>query len=107
MRSYLLKKLVDKLPSRVRVTPNISYEVLFVDNFKTPDILGECRPDTKQIIIKTGLSPKEAILVFLHETAHAFNFEYPEMKLTENQTLALEKALYNCLSLNKIFNRFL
>ena len=31
MRSYLLKKLIDKLPSHIRITSKVSYELVYID----------------------------------------------------------------------------
>lgn len=99
MAKQNLKSLI---PSKVRITRNVSYEVLFVDSFDASDDLGQCRPTEKQIVIKNGQSDTDTYKCFLHELFHAFNFEHPKMKLTETQVIELEEAFYRYERLNKI-----
>jgi hypothetical protein len=89
-----------KLPSRVRITQRIAYEVVYVETFQNPNVLGECRFDSKQIVIKSGQSPRETRKTLIHEIYHAMSFETPKLNLTEAQVLALEKATDRVLRLN-------
>lgn len=54
------------------------YQVLFVSQIpgEPADTIGLCCSTKKKIWIKTGQSPKERFKCFLHETAHAIEFEY-------------------------------
>ena len=91
-----------KLPPRVRITHKASYEVVYTDHLMEGDVVGECRPDSKQIVLYTGQTPTQLLSTFIHETIHAINFETPGLNITENQTLKLEKALLRFLRLNKL-----
>lgn len=105
MRSYLLKKLIEKIPSHIRITNKISYELVYIPEFKDGKTLGECRPDIKQIVIKTGQTPIMTMRCIIHECFHAVALE-SNFELTEKQVLNLEEAIYNFLKLNKIFDLF-
>lgn len=95
----MLEKLVQLIPSSVRVTSKVSYEILFIDEFSDGTTLGECRPEPKQIVIKKGLSPTETIRVLIHEWLHMLSMEN-NFTLTERTTLDLEDAIYRFLRLN-------
>lgn len=84
------KKIRNKIPSSVVVNKK-RYEVLWVDSFADPEVLGEKRVDPNQIVLKTGESDKETVLTFGHELLHAVADEY-EAKLTETQVRKLEKG---------------
>lgn len=99
MSKQNLKALI---PSQVRITRTLSYEVLFVDTFIDPHQVGECRHQEKQIVIKNGQSDTEFYKTYLHELFHAMSFEYPAMNLTEKQVRLLEEAFYRYERLNKI-----
>lgn len=76
---------------------------MFIDAFADLKQVGECRFDAKQIVLKNGESDTETWNTFIHETAHAWSFEYgQEAPLTETQVLWLEKAMKNFLRLNKL-----
>jgi hypothetical protein len=97
------KKLKDNIPSKVRITSKVSYEVVFIDSFPDENQLGECRYYEKQIVLKNGLSDSETWSVFIHEIIHGISFEYGEKTaLTETQVLWLEKGLKNFIRLNKL-----
>lgn len=97
------KKLKDLIPATVRITRNVSYEVLYTDDFvKDRKQVGEMRPDVKQIVIKNGQSDTETYKTFLHELFHALSNEYAGMNLTERQVQLLEEAFYRYERLNKI-----
>lgn len=89
-----------KIPSQVRITSKISYEVVYTDQFKDPKVVGESRPGFPQIAIQNGLSNTETVKTFIHEVLHAIATEN-DFTLTENQVLALEDGIYRVLRLNK------
>lgn len=99
--SVLLLKLI---PSTIRITRKVNYEILWVDNFPNPKQVGECRFDPKQIVLKKNEPPVETLKSFIHELFHAFSFEYPGMNLTEKQVIMLEEAVYRFLKLNKFLS---
>lgn len=95
--------LKDKIPSKVRITSKVSYEVVFIDAFKDECQVGECRYNEKQIVIKNGLSDTETWSTYLHEVTHALSFEYGhKFPLTENQVIWIEKGIKNFLRLNNL-----
>jgi hypothetical protein len=96
------KSLKTKIPPRVQVAKNVYYEICWVDAFRSPETLGETRFDTRQILIKLGMSPKETVTTYLHELGHALSAEY-NANLTEAQVLALESALYFMLKDSNVF----
>lgn len=87
------------IPSSIRITPKLSYEILFTDSFPNPDVLGEMRIDTKQIVIKNGQSNTELMRTYIHEIIHVLSDEN-DVKLTESQVTKLEQATYRFLRLN-------
>lgn len=103
MRSYLLKKLIEKIPSHIKITNRVSYELVYIPDFRDGKTLGETRFDTKQIVIKAGQTPIETAKVIIHEVFHALALEN-EFDLSEKQVLALEEATYSFLRLNKILD---
>lgn len=90
------------IPTSVRITPKVTYEVLFSDEISSgPDVLGEMRPVEKQIIIKNGQSNTEMAKTYIHEVLHAISDEN-DVKLTEQQVRKLENALWRFLRLNNL-----
>lgn len=87
------------IPHFIRIKPKITYEIAYVDSFKNPDVLGEMRPDTRQIVLKNGLSNTELTKVYLHELIHLIADEN-EVGMTETQVLKFEHGLYRFLRLN-------
>jgi len=98
------KKLVKKIPNKVQLAKRGEYEVVWVDEFKQHDTIGETRFDRKQIAIKKNLSPKLTIITYLHEVIHGLSAEH-DAQLTENQVLALEKGLYYLLKDGNLFKK--
>lgn len=96
----MAKKLLKHIKPHLRAKKDLTYEVMYVDNFKDEKTLGECRPNEKQIVLKKGLSPTETFKVYLHECIHMASFEYMQTPLTEAQVLDLEEAIYKILKLN-------
>lgn len=85
------KKLANKISPQIKVGPRKYYEVLWVDEFpKDHELMGEMRPDSKQVVIRKGLGPKETVGTFFHEFLHAVSDEN-EVGLTERQVATLEK----------------
>lgn len=105
MKTWLLKKIVDNIPNKIRITQKVSYEIVFIDEFVDGQKYGECRFDTKQIVLNKNQSMSETIKSLIHEYFHALAFEN-DFELTENQVLALEESVYRTLRLNKIFELF-
>lgn len=100
------KDLLKLIPSHVRITNNVTYEVLYSDEIvQDNNRLGECRPYSKQILIKTNQSPTEKFQTFIHEVLHAISFENKHLNLTEKQVRILEKSLYKMLKLNGLLNK--
>lgn len=102
MRSYLLRKLIDKIPSHVRANSKVSYEIVYIPEFKDGKTYGETRPDIRQIVIKSGLTPIMTARVLIHEIFHMLALEN-DFDLTEKQVLGLEESVYNFFRLNKLF----
>lgn len=103
MRKELALKLLSKLPSHIRITPYVSYELVYIPEFANKKILGETRPDTKQIVIKSNEPPGQTVSTIIHEILHAIALEN-DFELTEKQVLALEDGIVRALRLNKIFD---
>lgn len=98
-----MRKLTELIPPQVRITRSIAYEVVYVDEFlKDKNQLGECRYDTKQILLRNGQSQTETFKTFLHETLHAVSFENKNLNLTERQVLILEDGLFRVMKLNSL-----
>lgn len=95
------KKIIKQIPHRVQLGAKIFYEVLWVESFPDPKVMGETRFNPTQIVIKKGMKPKETVITFFHELAHAYSSEC-DMNLTESQILKFEKKLYYLLKDNNI-----
>lgn len=95
------KKLVQKIPSRVQITKDIFFDVLWTDEFADKKQMGSMDPNTKQIVIKKGMSNKDTAYTFFHELIHAISDIY-EIGLTETQVEKLEKVLYYILKPNNM-----
>jgi len=91
-----------QIPNRVQISTKVFYEICWIDSFVDPNVMGETRYDTKQIILKTGQSNKECVHTYLHEVDHARSFEY-KVNLTENQVRALERSVYYVLKPGNLF----
>lgn len=95
-----LQKLVDNIPNKIRITKDVSYEVVWLDHFPDTDYqYGECRFDSKQIVINKNQSNTEKLSTTLHELLHAVAMEN-DIPLTEKQVMALERSLFRVLKLN-------
>lgn len=89
-----------KLPSHVKIKNKVVYEVVFVEKFKDPKQVGECRFDQKQIAIKIGLSPRQTIKTFYHEILHSVAFER-NIDISHKAIYQFEDAIYYILFHNK------
>lgn len=99
------KDLVKLIPNQVRITKDVSYEVVFIDSFTdATTTLGECRFDTKQIVINKNQSNTEILRTTLHEIIHAVALEN-NIKLTETHVLGLEDGIFRVLKLNKLLDK--
>lgn len=98
------KKMVKRIPSKVQIARNKTYEIVWIDAFPDEVTMGETRFDKNQIVIKTNLSPKATIVTYLHEVVHAVSAEH-DVELTENQVLALESSFYYLLKNDNVFKK--
>lgn len=88
-----VKQYLKNMPDKVQTGPKQFCEILYADKIRGDDgTLGEARPDTRQIVISTNQSDKEKLMTAFHEYIHFLSFDY-NINLTENQVLALEKAM--------------
>lgn len=88
-----------KIPPRIRVKANVTYEILWVDSFKDESQMGECDDVKKQIIIRKGLGKRASYYTFLHELIHAIDMEN-KFGLTEAQVNGLEVEFNRVSRLN-------
>lgn len=88
-----------KIPARIRVKANVTYDVLWTDSFKDPTQMGECDDVKKQIIIKKGLGKRQTYYTFLHELIHVIDMEN-KLGLTEAQVNGLEVEFNRVSRLN-------
>jgi hypothetical protein len=100
------KDLLKLIPNHVRITKDITYEILWTDEFfKDNNKLGECWYDGRQIKINKNQSPTQAFATFIHEVYHAMSFETKGLNLTEPQVQKLEHATMRVLKLNGILEK--
>ena len=85
-----------KIPPYIKIKNKVVYEVVWLDGFKDSEVLGECRFDSKQIALKTGISERETYKTFIHEVLHAVEFERG-VKLPHKAVYQLEDALFYIL----------
>lgn len=98
------KDLPKLIPAKVRITKDISYEVLWVDSFPKDSMqVGECRQGPQQIVLRKGSPPTETFKTYLHELYHSISFEN-DINLTEAQVTKLEEATFRVLKLNGILD---
>lgn len=89
-----------KLPHKVRITQRISYEVCFVERFDDPETRGECRFDTKQVLLIQGMPDSILFETYTHEVIHAIEHEY-KIEIPHKSIYALEAAIPKILKLNR------
>ena len=90
-----------RIPTHVRIK-DVEYEILYTNDFKDGETLGETRLNTKQIVLKTNETDKETVHTYIHECLHAVSEEF-DVGLTETQVRKLEKSLTNFLTSGNIF----
>lgn len=99
--SPVKKKKALKFPHKVRLTPDTSYEVVWVDKLEkmgSAELLGECRYEHKQIALVKDEA--QILETFIHELLHAVDFEYG-IGIPHKTIYQLEEALARVLRLNK------
>jgi len=96
------KLLRRSIPINIKLGRTTNYEVVFVEDFKDGNTLGETRTEPNQIALLINQSDKKMIHTYLHEVLHAISNTY-EVGLTEEQVLKLEKAVYYILKPKNIF----
>jgi Zn-dependent peptidase ImmA (M78 family) len=96
------KDLPKLIPNRVRITKDISYEVVYIDEFtgESGYQYGECRYEAKQIVLNKNQPPTELLKTFIHEYFHAVSFETKGLELTEKQVRLLENSIFRSIKLN-------
>jgi hypothetical protein len=89
-----------KWPNKVRIKARVHYEIVWTDEFvDAPDNRGECRFDTKQIVLLRGMADGPTFETLIHELLHAIEFEY-EIKMPHASIYALEGAIHAILKYN-------
>lgn len=97
------KSLYRRIPSSVQVNKKIKYVITWRRDDPSIDHDGIAyHNDDKFIVLKLELKPKEAVHTYIHELLHAISVQY-DVGLTENQVLALEKALHFILKPKNVF----
>lgn len=86
-----------KYPRRVYVRDSY-YKILFVEaeDKDLDGAIGICDPARQFIKIRKGMSPRETLATFIHEMAHALEFEY-NIPIKHKAVYKLEKAVFNLL----------
>lgn len=103
------KDLLKLIPVSVRITPKVTYEVVWVQEFANDaEQMGETRRNEqlKQIVISARQPEGEMFKTFLHEAIHAIDLE-SDIGLTEKQVQKLENGIFKVLKLNNIFDKLL
>ena len=85
-----------RIPARIKIKNKVIYEVVWVESFKDPDVLGECRFEARQIALKKGQSERETLKTVTHEILHAIEYERG-IKLSHKSIYQLEDAIYYIL----------
>lgn len=95
-------KLYKRIPISVQVTRKVKYDITWTRNDPSLDHMGKTMLDTKHIVLNLDMKPRLATHTYIHELLHAISEEY-DVGLSENQVLALEKALYFILKPKNVF----
>jgi len=85
-----------KLPHRVKIKSKVEYEIVSVEAFPDPKVVGECRFHTNQIAIKAGQSDKQTLMCLIHEILHSAEDAY-DINISHDAVYKLEKAIYYIL----------
>lgn len=92
-----MKGLRREFPNMLRIKDDVFYKVKF--RRETDGAMGWCDQGKQEIIIATGLPPKERILTFIHEALHAIEFEH-EIKIPHKLIYQLEAPIAYLLTEN-------
>lgn len=92
------------IPNMFQVGKNLWCEVLWTDEFKDEQTLGESRLHSKQVIINKNQSPKETFKTYIHEVLHFFSDTYG-WGLTENQIRKIEESIYYWIKEDNILKK--
>lgn len=87
---------IPKIPARIKIKNKVVYEIVWVDSFVNPKVLGETRPWVRQIALKKGASERELFKTFVHEVIHAMEIER-EIKIPHKAIYQLEDAVFYLL----------
>ena len=85
-----------RIPARIKIKNRVVYEIVWVDSFKDPKTLGECRFDARQIALKTGQSDRETLKTLIHEILHAIDYERG-IPIRHRTVYQMETAIYYIL----------
>jgi hypothetical protein len=91
-----------KVPSRIRITAKVSYEVVWIDQFEDPALEAECRVRYRQIVLKRGQSGRTLFKTLIHEILHAVEYERG-IEIPHRVVYQLEGAIESLLRLNGWF----
>src|SRR5687768_6833835 len=93
-----------KIPCKIRIKKDISYEVVFIPEFPTNSkkfhTYGECRFDDRQIVVAMNQSETEMMQTLIHEIIHALTYEN-QIEIPHKAVHKLEAAVLRMLRLNK------
>jgi Zn-dependent peptidase ImmA (M78 family) len=89
-----------KPPSHIKIKNKCVYEIVHIDTFKDPEVLGECRFQERQIVIKKGQSERQELQTLIHEILHAV-CEERGIGVAHKDIYKLEHALEYLLRANK------
>lgn len=85
-----------RIPSHVKIKNRVSYEIVWVDSFKSDTdkeiTVGEARPEHKQIALRKGQSEKALMKTLIHELIHCIEFERG-IKIPHKTVYQLEGAI--------------
>lgn len=89
-----------RIPAQVKIKNKVTYEIAWVDSFKDPKTLGECRFEARQIVLKKHQSERETFKTFVHELLHAVDYER-NVRIPHKLVYGLEDAIYYLIFHNK------
>lgn len=84
--------MIERFPTKIRVTSRKTYEVHWTKGFEDPKKVGECHPVTRVITLRLGEPESETWWTLFHEILHAINFER-RVGMTERQVTEVERSL--------------
>lgn len=87
------------IPTKVRITKQVTYEILFAQSLDEKTTVGECRFTEKQIVLKLGEPHEEMLSTLIHEILHAMSYEYG-VDLPHKAIYQMEGPLLELMKLN-------